>query len=77
MKSKFIISNLINAALLCVVCGSVYATQHKIDEGSTVINGPKVDVLEQKVNSKKGNDDVIVVPMGQCEPMPFCQQQNK
>ncbi|MCJ8301597.1 hypothetical protein [Shewanella sp.] len=73
---------LINGIVLCIVCGSVYATQNEIDKN--VINEIKLSSSDIQLNMLHGkhipyafkdkNDDVIIVPMGQCEPMPFCQQ---
>ncbi|MBE7216672.1 hypothetical protein MK852_22015 [Shewanella benthica] len=77
MRNKFMVSNLVNAALLCVVCGSVYAAQLQIDDDFSVIKEVTVETSGQQLNSNVGNDDVIIVPMGQCTPMPFCQQQEQ
>ncbi|QFU21405.1 hypothetical protein FM038_004080 [Shewanella eurypsychrophilus] len=79
------ISTLLNTVLLFAVCGSVsvYATQSFVDD-NTIKNSSEIDfnsvkfdkeVTAIKVNFSKGeSDDVIIVPMGQCSPMPFCQQ---
>ncbi|NRB23895.1 hypothetical protein [Shewanella sp.] len=64
MKNK-----MLNTVLLFAVCGSVsvYAAQSYIDDN--------YDVAPINVNAAiDNNDDVIIIPMGQCTPMPYCQQ---
>ena len=73
--------NIIKVSLLFVVCSSVFAAQNsnekQLDLDLSSIEKQQVERLNKLYSvddDKKPNEDVVISPMGQCEPHPFCQQ---
>ena len=76
--------NIIKVSLLCVVCSSVFAAQQsneeQIESDLSVIQEQQVKTLNELYrvdDDSNQNEDVIISPMGNCEPHPRCQQQEK
>lgn len=76
--------NIIKAGILCIVCSSVFAAQNsneeKVESELSLIQKQHVAVLKKTYSvddATPPSEDVVITPLGQCSPHPFCQQLEK